>query len=111
MNLRKNIQPIFDDLILTADKESFDESGILMPDTVSTIKVIQTVIAKGPAVPDYINVGDTIEINPETFKYEYKKQKHDLGEDLRIPIVPLFKSDDGNFLKITTRQILWIIKK
>lgn len=111
MNLRTNIEPIFDDLILTADKEAFDSSGILMPDTVSTIKVIQTVIAKGPSVPDFINVGDTVEVNVDTFKHEYQKAKYDLGEDLRIPIVPLFKSDDGNFLKINSRQILWKIKK
>jgi len=101
---------MFDDIILTAEKEGISESGIILSST-SDIKPTQRVLSKGPHVPEWINIGDLVEINIESLRMKVIPAKHGIGPDVTVPILPLYKSDDGNFLKVTTRQLLWKLKE
>jgi len=107
----KEIKPVLSDIITTADKITQTPSGVLLPDS-KTVKPVQIVLAIGPHANNLgINVGDTIEINPDSFKKTYTEPKHGVGPDTEAPIIPIFGAEDGDFMKIRIENILWVLDK
>ena len=108
----KDIIPVMNDIITTAEKQTVLPSGLIVPDTAkSQIKPVQTVVAIGPHVVD-IEVGDKVEIDPMTFpKHKTADAKHDVGPDTYEPLIPLYVDSEGEeFLKIKVGNILWKLK-
>jgi len=108
----KNIVPIMNDIIVTANKKTVTPSGVILPDDNSAIEPIQKVLSIGPHVID-IEVGDMVEIDPESFPKELiEKAKNDVGSDRYGPKIPLYSDDEKtHFMKIKTSNILWKVKE
>ena len=105
----KEIKPVSNWIITTADKETMTPSGVILPDS-QTVKTIQRVLAIGPHVVG-VEVGDMVELDPSTFPKKYKKPKHDIGADEEIIVPPVYSVDDGDVMKVRIDNIFWAFKE
>lgn len=109
-----NKLPLFDDIIITADKIAFTPSGIIIANTdgARQIKDVQEVLIKGWNTPKQIKVGDSVVLNLDTFPKRMVGAKNDVGPDNYVPIPPLYEDEEGNeFMIVSPRNLLYVIPK
>lgn len=111
----KNIQPMFNHILVTADvyDEDIYEGGIIVSSK-GTLKEYQKVVAIGSIVKD-INIGDLVKINP--MRYAVKKHKEGSLKDGVVtdnPVVQfnfnMVKINDVNHILLADNDIEYIVK-
>lgn len=113
------IKPLFDHLLITADRFEKDmiHSGVILANK-GDLKLWQTVVAVGSVVRD-IKVGDKVMINPNDFavkKYNKNSVQNDLDNN---PVLtynfPFETIDDGkgepkDYLYISDRNVKYVFE-
>lgn len=113
------IKPLFDHLLITADRFEKDmiHSGVILANK-GDLKLWQTVVAVGSVVRD-IKVGDKVMINPNDFavkKYNKNSVQNDLDNNpvltynFPFEIVDDEKGEPKNYLYISDRNVKYVFE-
>jgi len=115
MTRKIKYRPLFDNMILTADRKVFTASGIYLAEDIhgkGALKTTQTVLRVGENVPEYIQAGTVVEMNLETFPKKRTPAKHDTGPDTYSVLPPLYEDEEGKeFMIVGPRNLLYVIEK
>lgn len=108
-----NLRPLFDNMILTANRVNFSPSGLYLAEDVhgkGALNTVQEVLRVGENVPEYITVGTMVKMNLETFPKHRTPAQADVGPDTYTVIPPLYeKEDKTEFLIVGPRNLLYVI--
>ena len=113
------IKPLFDHLLITADRFEKDmiHSGVILAKK-GDLKLWQTVVAVGSVVRD-INVGDKVMINPNNFavkKYNKNSVQNDLDNNpvltynFPFETVDDEKGESKDYLYISDRDVKYVFE-
>lgn len=113
------IRPLFDHLLITADRFEKDmiHSGVILAKK-GDLKLWQTVVAVGSVVRD-INVGDKVMINPNNFavkKYNKNSVQNDLDNNpvltynFPFETVDDEKGEPKDYLYISDRDVKYVFE-
>lgn len=113
------IKPLFDHLLITADKFEKDmvHNGVILAGK-GDLKLWQTVVAVGSVVRD-INVGDKVMINPNDFavkKYNKNSVQNDLDNNpvltynFPFETVDDEKGEPKDYLYISDRNVKYVFE-
>lgn len=113
MEVIKKVKPLFNRLIVTADRYDKDitKKGIIIA-AKGAVKEYQTVVAAGSMVKD-INVGDRVEIDPSA--YIRKKYDNSIRDDMDANptegvFIPVVEIDGKIYFSIYDRDVKYVIE-
>lgn len=105
----------YDHIITTCRTKGSTKSGIILNAGKGEVLNRQKVLAAGPG--SGVEVGEEVELNPDTFpkmKVTPKTQsgyEHGIGPDGMVVVPPVEYIDDIPYLRVNTHKLKWVYEK